>query len=195
MSLCLLSAAGYGELRVTVTRVSFGMSIDASSGVSRHGKAMYSKAVTDGEFAIDMIFRNHGEYAKVNSWFQGYGRGLSNPGSTIGPIRVIYPPRNFDRVGIPNSPITFGDNVRSVTYKMTMGFLTTRDVSTVASQFDNKSVDNQTKYFSPAGEQLTGDKGGVGDAIYDYQLDKTLSAIGTYLGIFGVGLGAIGRDD
>lgn len=106
----LISASGYGSIGVQVIEVHLGMSIIANETSARRHRTFYPWKVTSSSFTMTVVHRSHDEYRRFNEWMSAYCIRLSEPGSKVGPARVVIPARKFDRVCIPEGTFEFGRN-------------------------------------------------------------------------------------
>lgn len=178
---CTISIANFGRARVRATRVTHGMSVIAYAGEaeSRAGKAIYLSKRTSGSFELSLVFARDDRYRQVMEWLQRYQRWAGNPKTKAGACRVTIPSRNFDKVGILESGVTFGDQVDAVTHKVTLGFVGSSDPigfknDTVSKFALPKHQDPSLPYFYPAGRQLKGDQMGW-DTIYDLPAEDVIT--------------------
>jgi hypothetical protein len=93
-------------------------------------------------------------------------------------MRVTVPSRGFDKMGVPSSGVTFGDNRTTTVHRMTLTFVGTADpigsfgtgnikAPTAISQFSIPDDPTHTlPYFYPGGTQLSGVDMGD-DLLYD----------------------------
>lgn len=176
---CTISIANFGRARVRATRVVHGMSVVAYAGEdqSRAGKAFYPSKRTSGSFELTLVFARDRGYKQVMEWLQRYQRWAGNPRTKANPCRVTIPSRNFDKVGVLESGVEFGDNVQAVTHTVTLGFVGSSDPinfkSDIVSRFRlPKYKDPALPYLYPGGEQLKGGEYGW-DTVYDIGNDIT----------------------
>ena len=175
---CTISIANFGRARVRATRVVHGMSVVAYAGEdqSRAGKAFYPSKRTSGSFELTLVFSRDKGYRQVMEWLQRYQRWAGNPKTQANPCRVLIPSRDFDKIGVLESGVTFGDDVRDITHKVTLAFAGASDPidfknSVVSKYVRAKSKDPSLPYFYPAGSQLKGTASGW-DMIYDIDPDE-----------------------
>ncbi len=170
MSNGLLSVAGYGEYRVTVTSISYGVQVVAGApDEARNHRAFYMSKRTGGRFSLGLVFTSQADYGNFGRWIQGYGMKVSNP-NAIGAMRVTVPVRAFDRVAVPVAGVTFGESVGQITYPMVLQFDGARETgdfkSPAVSKFQQADTGpEESKFFYPAGIQLTG-MGAADDILY-----------------------------
>ena len=177
---CVISIPNFGKARVRATRVVHGMSVVAYAGEdeSRAGKAFYPSKRTSGSFELTLKFARDKGYREVMEWLQRYQRWAGNPKTQASACRVVIPSRNFDKIGILETGVTFGDEVQSVTHTVTLGFVGSSD----PRNFDNKGLvsvfkkpkdnDPALDYFYPV-KQLKGNQTGW-DTVYDVPAEEIL---------------------
>lgn len=175
---CLISIAGDtkhpnagfpgGVIRVKATRVTHGMSIVeySTSGDSRRYSAFYPSKMTSGSFELDVIFSSHRGYEATAKWLQQYSRWVSNANTPTNPVRVIIPDRDFDKTGILETGLTFGDTI-GTSYRMTLSFVGSKDpVEMIGKNFSTFLIpgparkDAALPYLYPAGNPLKADEFG-----------------------------------
>lgn len=162
MSNCLLSAAGVGDYLVTCLTISHGVRvISGSPDSARDHRAFYLSKRTAARFTLGLTFASQRDYANFGAWLQHYGHELTKVGSSTGRMRVRVPARNFDRVGVPVSGGSYGDQVGQITYPVTLQFdggNESRDFANAApSSFVLATSDAaEGKFFYPAATQLKG---------------------------------------
>lgn len=161
-----IGAQNYGIKLAPVVSISFGIEQRSQEAHSRQKQTMYAQQVLDPSFVIGMTFTDQPEYHDMFEWFRAYGYLVTATDSIVGPMRVLVPSRNFDKIGVPTSGMTFGDDVSAVTFKLNIVFEGTSDpvttdsgsLSPYWSQFvlPGKAADQSAPYFYPGGVQLSG---------------------------------------
>lgn len=178
-----LSVVGYGSLGVRIKTISFGFDMLTSNSESRMFRTLYTRAITEEAFGLGLICTTHEEYELLGMFLLNYGRKAAQ--GTAGMMRVRFPARNFDRLGVPDGS-TFGRAVPDVTWPMAVGFtgasdlvnLGSRDVTTLsnvlgAEYLNSIHKDPASAYYYPTGSQLTGAGSGA-DLLYDTPPDTTV---------------------
>lgn len=160
----LLSASGYGDRRVAIIRVGYGITIDGSTDTARNYEAFYPKRVTQEGFVVTVVLAYHERAQEFAEWMEHYAHGLAEPGSAIGPMRVLVPAMGFDLTGVPTSGVVFGDKIGKWLFPMDLSFAGVADASEfhnpVVSRFKSAtSNDRASRYFYPAGTQQSGNQG------------------------------------
>lgn len=177
MSNCLLSVSLFGSKRVTATKVSFGMSLSSIQAEGRSSKVMHSTNLQGSGFTVDLIFKNHREYASTMDWLARYIRWIASADGNMSPVRVVIPARNLDKVGVLTSGVTFGDRVGALTYSASLKFDGAEDtqgriswVELLREQFHTPVEGTVAPYLpaSNAGPQLYGWDDVSNDVGFDY---------------------------
>lgn len=169
----VLSIERYGERRVTVTTIDYGVGLQTSPVAhSRRGRNFFTIRRKSGSFEIGIVFTSHAEYESMMNWLKEYLFRTTIRESDVYPVRVIVPSRGFDMSGTLNGGLTYGDRVGQFTYKVTLSFGTGRDrlalnTGNNISEFNLPSAEDPAlPYLYPAGSQLSGMMMGK-DAILD----------------------------
>lgn len=176
-----LSAANYGSIKVRIRTISFGLDIATSSTHSRMFRTLYTRAITSEAFGIGVVCTTHDEYQRLGTFLLNYGRKAAQNG--VGMMRVRYPARGFDRMGVPNGS-TFGEAVGDTTWPLAIAFvgasdlvsLGTRDVTVLSNVIGAEYLgaihkDPSAAYYYPSGSQLSGAGAGA-DVLYDTPAPK-----------------------
>lgn len=173
-----LSAEGYGNREATITAIDYGLDITAGSDQAKNYTVFYPKYTSRGSVAVKFEFRGWTAYNDFAQWIAAYGRKLSLPRNTIGPMRVMCFPMGFDISAVPASGLGFGDEVGKAKYELLITF----EGASSAEDFENPLVSkfrratvnaSDSIYFYPGGIQLGGDDGidplyrGLHGAYYD----------------------------
>ena len=127
---CLLSIKDYGTRRVVVTRVTHGMSVftfNNDESQSRHRKQFLTFKRTSGSFDLSLIFTSSQARDRLSEWFRTYLIQASDPNGVTHPVRVTIPSRQFDKTGILEGELEYGDIVGTPTYKLELKFMGSRD--------------------------------------------------------------------
>lgn len=156
-----MGAKGYGWHLIAVERLDYGVEIVSSRDQARNTQAFYGITVEEGSFSMSVMMSSWTEYEAFSKWLRNYGLALS-AGKT-GPMRVIVPTRNIDRVGVLNGGITFGKDVQTKLFRMRLSFIGSRepitspDSSKLVSSFAMPTEDHvNAPFFYPGGLQLAG---------------------------------------
>lgn len=178
MSNCFLSAGGHGDYEVTVTTISHGISIAAGApDQARNHRAYYFSRRTSGSFTLGLVFTSQKAYGDFGAWLQAYGSKVSAPGVKVGAMRVSIPSREFERVAVPVSGTTYGEQVGQVSYPMSLRFDGGRDSEDFSSPAISQFVapifnQEESAFFYPGGTQLSG-AGSKEDALYGLPFGTT----------------------
>lgn len=186
-----LSVANYGSLAVRIRTISFGIDIISSTTHSRMFRTLYTRAITDEAFGIEVVCTTHAEYQRLGTFLLNYGRRAAQ--GSLGMMRVRYPARKFDRLGIPNGS-TFGRAVPDVTWPMTIAFVGannlvstgTRDVTVLSNIIGAEYLnaihkDPSAAYYYPSGSQLSGAGSGA-DLLYNDPVPPVPKPVGGGVG-------------
>lgn len=165
----LLASANYGAFVCRVTAVSHGIKIIGQEQDARSSQTFLTSRVVEDNFILSIVFATYAGYAAFGNWMQGYIQKQAGADSTGMPMRVIVPSRNFDRIGIPTSPIPFGDDITLVTHKLRVSFVATIDPNpTNFSKYFGAPNDTIfAPYFYPGGTQLAANSPPGVDFLFD----------------------------
>lgn len=144
---CTLSVDRFGSVNVIAETVSHGISLisyGAGAGETRMFQSFYTSKRTSGSFDLGLVFPSYEDYERVMKWIERYGRWASNPHAIPSPMRVQIPSRNFNKTGIPETGITYGDKAGSVTYRVTLAFMGASSVL----EHDDESISRVLKDVS-----------------------------------------------
>ncbi len=120
----LLLAPGYGNALFYVTHVAYGVASSADQAESANDRTMYFKNVFTDDFYVSFVFNSWEAYQDGANWFSLYMALAADPDNTsIAPMTVYVPSRNFIGQGIPETGVSFGDHVPAITYPMTISFI------------------------------------------------------------------------
>lgn len=162
-----LFAKNYGSKAVVVERISYGINVEGDTDATRQHTLFYARKVTPTPFEITIVCRSFAEYEDIGNWLKGYGDKVSGAAAQTSAMRVSVPKFKFDKLGIPQEGIGFGDRLEAVTYRFRLSFLGTSDpiAEAAASQFkDATAGDRAIPYFYPV-NQLRGQEVGE-DLLY-----------------------------
>lgn len=165
----LLASANYGGFVCRVTGISHGMKITGEQQDARASQTFLTSRVVEDNFILSIVFTSYAGYAAFGDWMRGYIEKQSGVDSTAKPMRVIVPARNFDRIGVPTSPIPFGDDIAVITHQVKVTFVATIDPNPTnfAKFFPAPNDTIFAPYFYPAGTQLAGNSAPGVDFFYD----------------------------
>lgn len=165
----LLASANYGTFVCRVTAVSYGMKIVGEQQDARASQTFLTSRVVEDNFILSIVFASYASFTAFGTWMQGYIAKQGGGDSTAMPMRVIVPSRNFDKIGIPTSPIPFGDDITLVTHKVKVSFVAAIDPNPTnfAKYFPAPNDTIFAPYFYPAGTQLAANSAPGVDFLYD----------------------------
>ena len=167
-----IAIPGYGTKPLVVETVEHGLVIMAEESASRMRRTYYQQRTYTDSFDIAVACLSYAHYAELASWLQGYGKRLADIGGNLGPARVTVPSRQFDKVGVLTSGVTFGDSRPSVVYRMRLTFIAAGDLQSVASNFKLPSGDTfVAPFYYPAGTQNNANGGGDFGFQYNEAID------------------------
>lgn len=119
---CLFSVSNYGGLFVTVTRIVHGVSMIGTEAAAARHRTFHPWRQTSGSCTLTIKHTNYEEYAHFNEWMRVYYETISSPSGQLGPMRIYIPKVKFDRLGIPSSPLMFGQKVGVNVWTQTLAF-------------------------------------------------------------------------
>lgn len=149
-----------GTRNVRCTEISYGVDIVSTEDTGRTGKSFNPMYTDSNAFAILLVFTSYAEAQATMNWFKSYVDDVLNDRADV--MRVRIDAREFDRVGVPQSGMTFGQHVGQYVWTSTIQFVGARDPVTIKStdlsQFVPGGGDytQYGQYFYPAGTQLSG---------------------------------------
>jgi hypothetical protein len=124
-------APGYGNAAFYVTHVAYGVASSVDQGESANFRTAYFHNVWTADFYLSLVFNSWDAYQAGADWFRAYMMAASDPNNTsISPMTVVVPSKNFYSQGIPEMGISYGDHVPAITYPMTVSFVAS--VSSIA---------------------------------------------------------------
>ncbi len=128
---CLISIPSYGKTYVWVESIVHGLNIftfgPENSQESRTRRQFFTSHRTSGSFTLDLIFTSHDSREQFLSWLEGYARWAGNPSTNSTSVRVVVPSRGFDKMGVLDGALAYGDEVGKVLYQTRIGFMGGRD--------------------------------------------------------------------
>jgi hypothetical protein len=165
----LLASANYGAFVCRVTGISHGMKITGEQQDARASQTFLTSRVVEDNFILSIAFAGFQGYQAFGEWMKGYIEAQSGVDSTAKPMRVIVPARGFDKIGIPTSPIPFGDDIAVVVHKVKVTFVATIDPNPTnfSRYFPALNDTIFAPYFYPAGTQLSANSPPGVDFFYD----------------------------
>lgn len=174
---CIISAKNYGYFICRATDVQYGDTLVSTDLHARATETMYSRWRVAADIGLVVRFSDYDDYLAFQVWMQQWGHAWSVSGSKQpGIMQFIIPSANFNRLGVPQSPIPLGDAPEDVVWDVNLSFLavdrtlTGKDVSTFYLP-DARHIQPATPFFYPGGVQLSGDQTET-DGIYDGTLTQ-----------------------
>ncbi len=171
----ILYVPDYGARKVVVTHLEYGVHIISDGAEARSNRTLYTRQKSGSSFLIHLDHSTQEDRQAMFDWMASYLRLLSRGKAKV--MRVIIPSQNFSRLGVPESPIAFGDRPSDVKWVAVIDFSGFSDAVTktqagVTSNFkagssnkpDNGFID--AKWFYPS---LT--SGRDVDDLYDVPLE------------------------
>jgi hypothetical protein len=156
-----LSVANYGTRTVLLESIGHGMTVISDTAEARDLQAFYTTKTVESGFDIGLAFISYDRFRSWSAWMQEYLRRLG--AGAFGPMRVKCPKFGFDKLGIPSSPIPFGDDRKTVIYRVSMTLIGATNPTEVSvnnkliSQFRNAGNDTTiAPYFYPSGQKAVG---------------------------------------
>jgi len=119
---CLLSVANYGGIFVTASRVVHGVSIVGSQAAAARHRSFHPWRQTSGSCTLTIKHTSYDDYVQFNEWMKVYYDTISSPDGQLGPMRIYIPAIKFDRLGIPSSPLMFGQKVGDIVWTQNLAF-------------------------------------------------------------------------
>lgn len=160
----LLGVQGMGVWPLFVEEIEHGIEITGTSDASRNDRTFYPRLVNAGTFSISIVFPSWDDYNNFSGWMIYYGRRLGQGG--LSRMRVVCPVRRFDKLGVPNTDITFGDRQDIAAFRLKVGFIGADNYNNKMTSVVIPSEDTATQFFYPSGTQLNGQKSAPDDSLY-----------------------------
>lgn len=176
---CWLIAEGYGTRTCYATVITHGVSIIADEHAARTHRTLHPWKRTSGSFDVTVAHSGPRDYEVFNEWLKVYIERIINPeNTTVGPMRVWCPARDFDKVAIPSGGIEWNRTPRNFAPTQTLGFKGASDpVDLESNDLTIVSAAYQSTYYEPGGSP--GDYlssyaiGLLGDALLENKGDGT----------------------
>lgn len=159
-----LATQNHGMRRVRVVSITENVSIianEAEAG-SRH---VFYPVRTAGGFSITVGFPSYESRDRFNRWMEGFmNKTLSGRGFN-GAMLVAVPDRDFIRQAVATGPLLLGEGVTDLAYSTQISFQKTSDAVDAplkdkeVSTFQMPKRKGVSRYFYPAGQQLSGSEG------------------------------------
>lgn len=153
---CSIEVPDIGQRSVYCVGLGHGFKVISSESETRRFRTYYPYKRTSGTWWVDIVFASHGEYQAFMVWFVMVCNMMSDPHkTTVAPMTVSVPSRQFLKRGYPVTAATFGDRFGQVVYTARLGFSSANDpLSPVkASEFTGAYYDAAAQFFYPGGVQ------------------------------------------
>lgn len=173
----LFLAGGYGSAMFVVTQIAYGAETVFQEGESATERTVYFRNVVDDNFVVTMEFDSWAAKTAAANWFQTYMRAVADPDTnTVSPMFVSVPSRNFFKVGIPQTGVSFGEEVAQIVYPMTVVFVGTADYSSAGSygKYSTGTLVTKTKITEDLDPAVRGNN--LKAILLAYEYTKTGSA-------------------
>lgn len=160
-----ISAPGFGSRRVRATKLEFGLGIISTSDAeARERRAYYSIVTTGSSFTIEMGFVSVEERDQFSRWMKRFMVAVSRGDAKSGFQTIQVPSKKFTRVAVPEGDLAYGDGVKDVAYTVRMSYMGASDPLDLnlsqkmagVSYFKGPKHDAESRYFYPAGRQVSG---------------------------------------
>lgn len=160
----VFSTKNFGSYSVRISQIQYGLDIIASQGESATRQAFYPVAYDGSSWSLVLLFTDYADREKFNDWMRTYMEKVLQGHGFYASMTVNCPARNFIRVGIPQDQIDYGEGIADVGYQTSINFLGVTDptdpnrnvLTSGVSYFKWPKNDKQSRYFYPAGKQLSG---------------------------------------
>ena len=154
---CLMTAPGWGEFKLTIDALGYGLSVVATEATTRSSRVFYPFVRTSGLWYVNAIFPYYQQWRSFQNWLLGYLGRATDPHKTVfKPITVQVETEDWTKVGYPTSMLTYGDDWDAAMYTTNVGFASASDPETMsgnASRFYRATEDDAARAFYPAGFQ------------------------------------------
>lgn len=171
-----LSGAHVAQLRCPQLVTSFGLNAEESQ--AKRVRAFYPHLRVQGTFAMRFDFINWAEFNQGMAWFRAYINSLIDARNPS-PMVVRLDDRDFVRLGIPTTGVSFGDHTASMVFSPTITFVSVADPrdkktsiikTSQASDFSLPTGDPQAAdWFYP--DSLLSHPGQLQNYLYDRAVD------------------------
>lgn len=148
------NGAGTGQRQVVCTRLSHGIKFEANESEARNKRILYPTRQSTGSFTLTLQFSKHKEYEGFNIWLVAYGRAMSASMVPVG-MRVQVPGSGFDKRGVLQTGVTFGDSHDALTWTNNLQFVGVEDSISFKSSLLSKFLlprnqEEISQFFYPA---------------------------------------------
>ena len=111
---------------------------------------------------IEIIFTTQQAQERFQSWLEKYARWAADPNTDSAPVRVVIPSRNFDKLGVLEGRMTYGDQFGTVVYKTSLEFMGGRDpvdidregINLVSLAVEGENSEHDLVRLYPAGSAI-----------------------------------------
>ena len=156
---CKMSSRQWGEFKLTIDTLGYGLSIVTNEAITRSQKVIYPYVRTSGTWYVNAVFPEYQMWRSFHNWIYGFiGRATDPHRTVMQPLLVEVATEEFSKKGYPTSTIAYGDDWDSVLYQSLVTFASASDPETMsgnASQFERATDDSTAATFYPAGYQST----------------------------------------
>lgn len=160
-----ISARGHGTQRLRVLGLNYGLGIIATSdNQARNRRAFYPLITTGSSFTMTLGFVSWGEREQFNRWMQRFMDDVSSGAARYGTQTVVVPSYNFQRVGVPENDLVFGEGVGDVLYQTSIEYIGASDPLNTdlsarrmgTAYYKKPRGSAEAGYFHPLGTQVAG---------------------------------------
>ena len=162
----------------TVTKISYGMSMDYTETESRARKTIYFSHRIFDNFQLTLEFPDWQAYQDAAKWFTKFCTDVTDPNnSSIHPMGILVPdPFGFQGVGIPKQGITYGDQVGELVYVLNLSFVGTTDLSDSGVA----GSDSGATRFQPGAQDILTGLNNLTGALVGISPDPSLTSLASY---------------
>jgi hypothetical protein len=110
------------------SELDFTYTVNSTESHAREHRAFYPHRRSQGSFSLTIDNNQWEEFQSVIAWFRNYATNALNLNNlTPPPMTVSMPSRNFLRLGIPTTGMSFGDYVGSMVFSPKIVFVSVSD--------------------------------------------------------------------
>lgn len=183
----------YGAAVFKVVNIAYGISAQYKTTESAQNRTAYFYNSNNDNFVVTIQFTSWSDYFNGYNYFYQYMTQVANPEMTIDPMAVVVnlPTFTFNQTGIPQSGVSYGNQVGELVFTMIIPFVGTANVQTASSNIVNPVADFKiSSNFYPFDPQSESAAPGSIDAasgdsadsqLYDSAISGQLNAGGTSL--------------
>lgn len=169
-----------------VVNLSYGISAQYKTSESAQSRVAYFYNSNNDNFVVTIQFTSWLDYANGYNFFYSYMNNVGNAENSVDPMAVVVnlPGFTFNQTGIPESGVSYGNQVGELVFTMIIPFVGTANVQTASSNIINPTQDftiSSNFYpFDPQGESpapsvASANSGTAADALYDSALSAQLN--------------------